>query len=515
MSTSPQFALDFQTELDVLLRARFTLIVVTTAEETRAVEAIKEVCARTKKECYAWDVGSGFSQILGGQRLEAPDPLTALERIRSANEPAVFILKDFHDFWKDIRIKRLLRNAAQELRQTRKSMVLITPTPALPLELSDEAVQLEFALPKAPEIADVLDGLMGTPGLRTELTPVGRERLVQAAVGLSRNQAERVFSKAVVSDGVLDDRDIDLVTAEKKQIIRESEALEFFATTETPADVGGLDVLKQWLRLRERALSKEARDYGLPAPKGVALLGIPGTGKSLTAKMIANAWHLPLLRLDVGSLFGSLVGESEERVRKALRLAEAIAPCVMWIDELEKSLAQGDNDGGTSQRVLGTILTWMQDKTAPVFVVATANDVSRVPPELLRRGRFDEVFFLDLPTEAERHAITKVHLAKKGRLTEAFDTERIARESQGYVGAEIEQALIEAMYVAFNDDGREVTTDDFIASLRRLIPISRSQQEAIEYLRQWLLDGRAQSASFEEEQEATSHFVPLEINPGA
>ena len=245
------------------------------------------------------------------------------------------------------------------------------------------------------------------------------------------------------------------------------------------------------------------------------MLGIPGTGKSLTAKMIANAWHLPLLRLDVGSLFGSLVGESEERVRKALRLAEAIAPCVMWIDELEKSLAQGDNDGGTSQRVLGTILTWMQDKTAPVFVVATANDVSRVPPELLRRGRFDEVFFLDLPTEAERHAITKVHLAKKGRLTEAFDTERIARESQGYVGAEIEQALIEAMYVAFNDDGREVTTDDFIASLRRLIPISRSQQEAIEYLRQWLLDGRAQSASFEEEQEATSHFVPLEINPGA
>jgi len=331
---------------------------------------------------------------------------------------------------------------------------------------------------------------------------------------LTTAQALRVFSKAIVSDGVLDDRDIGMVTEEKKQVIRESEALEFYAVTETPDDVGGLDVLKEWLKLRERAFTQEARDYGLPAPKGIALIGIPGTGKSLTAKMIGGLWRLPLLRLDVGSLFGSLVGESEERARRALRLAEAVAPCVIWIDEMEKALAHGGLDSGTSTRVFGTILTWMQEKTASCFVVATANDISALPPELLRKGRFDEIFFLDLPTREERRQIFDVHLRKRKRITHDFDIDRLAQESEGYVGAEIEQAIIDAMYLAFNDH-REFTTDDISASIKRQVPLSVSQRETISALRNWLREGRAQSASFREVQDAEKQFVslPLEIEP--
>lgn len=503
----------FATDLDTYLRARFTLIVLTTVEEARAVDAIAEICRSGKRECYSWDLAGGFQNIEGRQTLSGADPVSALEQIIKADDTtsAVFVLKDFHEYWKDARVKRLLRNTAQQLRMTKKSIVAVTPVRDVPHELSDEAVPIEFSLPSATEVEQVLDRLMKTKGLRVDLTDVGKTRLVQAALGLTHSQCERVFSKAIVGDGVLDDRDIDLVTQEKKQVIRESEALEFYAATETPDNVGGLGQLKHWLELRERAFAPEAREYGLPAPKGVALIGIPGTGKSLTAKMVANAWHLPLLRMDVGALFGSLVGESEERVRKALRLAESIAPCVVWIDELDKSFAQGGQDGGTSQRVFGTILTWMQDKTAPVFVVATANDVSALPPELLRRGRFDEVFFLDLPTEEERREILSVHLSKRGRLPEEYELDRLVAQSAGYVGAEIEQALIDAMYVAFNDDQREVDSNDIGNALNRLVPLSRSQRESIETLRAWLREGRAQSASFEEALQAEQASVPLEI----
>jgi len=316
---------------------------------------------------------------------------------------------------------------------------------------------------------------------------------------------------------VLDENDIAMVTMEKKQVIRESGALEFYSTTETIGDVGGLEVLKEWLRTRERAFSKEARDYGLPEPKGIALIGIPGTGKSLTAKMIAGLWRLPLIRLDVGALFGSLVGESEENTRRALTLAEAISPCLLWIDEIEKGLSVGTGDSGTSMRVFGTILSWMQEKTKPVFVVATANNISALPPELLRRGRFDEIFFLDLPTVKERKEIFEVHIRKRKRPLQGFDLDRLAAASEGYVGAEIEQAIIDAMYAAYSDPatpGRDFTTEDILAALGRQVPLSRSQREAVASLRQWLTEGRAQSASFQEARQAQEQFVQIEIEPG-
>lgn len=504
--------MSFRTDLDTFLRARFTLLVVSTVEEERALAEVEQVCRDTARDLVVWDLASGFSGRPGAVLKGGGDPISVLETIGSQprDSVAVFVLKDFHEFWNDARVKRLLRNVIQRLRMTRSSIVVVTPTGSVPEELSDDAVRLELDLPGVDELGRLLDDLARTPGLRNDLTPAGRERLLHAAVGLTRSQAHRAFARAIVGDGVLDDDDVDLVTDEKKTVIRGSEALEFTPAHETPDDVGGLGLLKQWLRLRERAFTEEARDYGLPAPKGVALIGIPGTGKSLTAKMIGGLWHQPLLRLDVGSLFGSLVGESEERVRTALQLAEKIAPCVLWIDELEKSLSTGGRDGGTSQRVLGTILTWMQDKTAPVFVVATANDVAALPPELLRRGRFDEVFFLDLPNREERREILMVHLAKRRRDPADFDLDALVSASEGFVGAELEQAVIDAMYVAF-DDGRELGTDDVRGALERLVPLSHSQREQIEVLRDWLRDGRAQSASFADYADAEKQAVPLDL----
>jgi AAA+ superfamily predicted ATPase len=510
--------MDFERELDTYLRARFTLLVVVTPEEERLLQAVRQVCERSQRACLTWDIADGFQSLAGGLSGGLPaarDPLSALEQVDKVEGETVFVLKDFHEAWSNAQIKRKLRGLAQRLKFTRKSILVTTPSGKLPEELLDEAVTLEFPPPSAQELEQVLNRLTQNPGVRVKLTPLGREKLLQAALGLTTAQAGRVFAKAIVaSDGLLDDRHIGMVTEEKKQIIRANEALEFYAVTETPNDVGGLGVLKEWLRLRERAFTREAREYGLPAPKGIALIGIPGTGKSLTAKMIGGLWQLPLLRLDVGALFGSLVGESEERARRALHLAETVAPCLVWIDEMEKALAHGGLDSGTSTRVFGTILTWMQEKTAPCFVVATANDIASLPPELLRKGRFDEVFFLDLPTHPERREIFAVHLSKRHRVPADFDLERLADESEGDVGAEIEQAIIDAMYVGFNA-GREFTSADISAALKRQVPLSVSQRETVTALRNWLREGRAQSASFAEAGEAEQQFVPLQIKSAA
>jgi AAA+ superfamily predicted ATPase len=502
--------MSFDQELDLYLRARFTLIMLITPEEKRVIESIKSVCDRYSRPCLSWDIADGFQIVTNwkGAIPSAKDPLSALEQILKADGNTLFILKDFHDCWGNAQVKRKLRNAAQYLEKTHKSIIITTPQSKLPEELKDIAVLEEFTLPTVEELGNVLNILTKIPDVKVNLTKLGREKLVQAALGLTASQAQRVFAKAIVRDGILDDKDIEVVTEAKKQIIKESQALEFFSVNETVTDVGGVEVLKGWLQLRESAFSKEAREYGLPAPKGIALIGIPGTGKSLTAKMIGGLWRLPLLRLDVGALFGSLVGESEERTRKALKLAETVAPCVLWIDELEKAFSSGGLDGGASTRVFGTILTWMQEKTAPCFVVATANDISSLPPELLRRGRFDEIFFLDLPTKNERKEILTVHLRKRQRMSHDFDLNQLAQESEGYVGAELEQAIVDAMYIGFNQK-REFTTQDISQALKRQVPLSVSQRERITALREWLREGRAQSASFEEVRQAEQQFVPL------
>ncbi|TQM67816.1 ATPase family protein associated with various cellular activities (AAA) [Actinomadura hallensis] len=508
-------------DLNLYLRARVPMIVLVTVEERRALEVLNEVRvgrdASARSDLVMWDVAQGMTSRDGRAMPAAATPDAALDKIaemarRDPDRKDLYVLKDFHEFWhRSPAVKRKLRNLAHALVSTYSSLVVTTHSADVPAELEDDVVVVDMPPPTLRELRDDLDALIEQTRVECDLTDHGRTRLAQAALGLTAAQARRAFSKAIVRDRVLDEQDIPAVLEEKKAVIRASQALEFYSSDETPDDVGGLQRLKEWLALRESAFGEDAARFGLPAPKGMALIGIPGTGKSLTAKMISGLWRLPLLRLDVGALFGSLVGESEARLRQALRITEVVAPCVLWIDEIEKSLATGGLDGGTSQRVFGAILTWMQEKTAPVFVVATANDVGALPPETLRRGRFDEVFFLDLPTDGERRQIFTVHLRKRRRDPAAFDVARLARLADGYVGAEIEQAVVDALYRAFADGPRDITTDDVAAAIQRIVPLSRSQRERVEDLRTWLRDGRARSASFAEAAQAAEHQVRLEL----
>lgn len=511
--------MDFEKQLDTYLRARFTLIIMVSGEEDRLLETVRELSEQKQRACLSWDAADYFQWVTPATSSPptARDPLSALDQIDKfdPNANALFILKDFHEFWANPQIKRKLRNLAQKLKFTKKTVLISSHTGRIPEELRNDAVMIEFPLPVQAELEQVLSTFVQLPGVKVNLTTLGREKLVKAALGLTAAQAHRVFASAVVgsSDATLDDRDIDLVTNEKKQILLESEALEFYSVTESPENVGGLGALKDWLRMRDLAFTEKAREYGLSAPKGIALIGIPGTGKSLTAKMIGAIWRKPLIRFDVGALFGSLVGESEERTRRTLKLVETIAPCVLWIDEMEKALAHGGLDSGTSTRVFGNILTWMQEKTSEVFVVATANDISSLPPELLRRGRFDEIFFLDLPNQIERKEIFTVHLRKRRRIPQDYDLDLLAAKAEGYVGAEIEQAIIDAMYIGFNDKSREFTTEDIVAALKRQVPLSISQRETVEALRAWLREGRAQSASLPDgvSSDNTSAQIQLDL----
>ena len=313
------------------------------------------------------------------------------------------------------------------------------------------------------------------------------QALVRAAQGLTLTEAENAFAKGIVNDGVLNGSDISLVLKEKQQLIRKSGNLEFYPSDLKLSEVGGLQNLKHWLLLRGKAFSSQATGFGLPSPKGVLLLGAPGCGKSLTAKAIANSWQMPLLRLDFGKIFSGLVGSSEENMRRALKVAEGISPAVLWIDEIEKGLAggtSGTSDGGTGARVFGTFLTWMQEKTSTVFVVATANRIDALPPELLRRGRFDEIFFMDLPTPGSRAEILQIHLKKRNRPIEKFDINQLVSATESFSGAELEHVIVEGLFAAYHEN-RELETRDILNAIKSTIPLSVTYAEELKRIREW------------------------------
>lgn len=485
----------FAEHLGVALRCGFPLLWVDTLEEERAVALAADVCRELGQRCLTWDLVAGLRSVLDGQAL-APltDPADVLLRIHAMDPGTLVIIRDAAALLDDARCVRALRSLAQRQRPGASALLVAPEIDVLPA-LRDEAVVLDLPLPTRCELERLLEDVCGRTWARQELLPEERDRLLASAQGLTLSQARRTFTKATVVNGVLDARDIALVLEEKRALIRHSSGvLEHIEPDVTLDDVGGLGSLKEWLRLRGRTFSSVAREYGLPAPRGVALIGVPGSGKSLVAKTIGAAWGLPLLRFDVAAIFTSFVGESEARARRALRLAEAVAPCVLWIDELEKAVAHGGSDTGTSTRVFGTLLSWMAERQAPCFVVATANDVGALPPELLRRGRFDEVFFLDLPDAAEREQILRVHIRSVGRDTGAFDVAGLAAVTAGFVGAELEHVLVDGMVAAF-DAGREVTTADVAAAAARLVPLAVSQRERVGELRAWLREGRAVPAS--------------------
>jgi SpoVK/Ycf46/Vps4 family AAA+-type ATPase len=364
----------------------------------------------------------------------------------------------------------------------------MSPVQQVPIELEKEVVVLDFQLPDMAELNKVLTAHQEQNRGR-RLTTEARERLLRAALGLTKDEAEKVYRKAQVTTGQLTENEVNIVLSEKKQLIRRNGILEYLEEDETIDAVGGLEELKTWLTQRSNAFTERAREYGLPQPKGMLILGVPGCGKSLIAKTTSRLWGLPILRLDMGRVYdGSMVGRSEANLRNALKTAESISPTILFIDELDKSFAgsggSGDSDGGTSNRIFGSFLTWMQEKKSPVFVMATANRVERLPGEFLRKGRFDEIFFVDLPTPEERQDIFGIHLTKRREDIARFDLGQLAKMSDGFSGAEIEQAVVAAMYEAFAQD-REFTQLDIIAALKSTLPLSRTMQEQVTALRDW------------------------------
>jgi AAA+ superfamily predicted ATPase len=490
---------------ELAVRARVPLIALITPEEQRAEARIIRPVAEEWREgrIYSWSITHGYSapgEEEPGRDMTAPDPLAALEVVARHPEPALFVLKDFHRHLDSTPVVRRLRELAMDLPPTGKHVVLLSPLLRPPEELEKEIHFIDLPPPDLEELGDLLDGIaagLGEESHRIALTPDGRERLLRAALGLTAAEAESVFARALVEDGRLTDDDLGLVLEEKKQAVRRSGILEFYEAEEGLEQVGGLEVLKAWLMKRYQAFTEDARAYGLPEPRGALLLGVQGCGKSLVAKAVSQAWRMPLLRLDVGRVFGKYIGESEAGIRNAIRTAEAVAPAILWIDEIEKGFAGATADGhdtGVSARVLGTFLTWLQEKKKPVFVLATANSIRNLPPELLRKGRFDELFFVDLPGRAEREAILGVHLRKRRRDPACFDLQTLAEAAEGYTGAEIEQAINEALHDAYADGRREPTTADIRAALQEIVPLAVTMRESIQAMRRWA-ENRARQAS--------------------
>ena len=491
-------------ELDTYIRARYPLLWVVTPEEGRALQEIDALAQEHKKRLLFWSTTTGLTNPALADRTDTSkrDPLLLFSTILEDPEPCIWVLRDFHPFLKDPTIVRRLREVAFGLATSNKTVILLGPVLRIPPDLEKEITVIDLALPTEEQLAAKLEESIEHArrgGTKVNLDRRQRARLVKACLGLTEAEALNAVAKAIIqARGRLDGDAIEAVTAEKQQIIRKSGLLEFYASAEQLTNVGGLDVLKEWLRKRVRAFSAEARAFGLPEPKGILLVGIQGCGKSLVAKAVANSWRLPLLRLDVGRLFASLVGSSEENLRNAIKVAESIAPVVLWVDEIEKGFSgvgsSNVSDAGTAARVFGSFITWLQEKQAPVFVIATANSVEQLPPELVRKGRFDEIFFVDLPDSQERTDIWKIHLAKRNRDPAQFDLHSLAMASDGLSGAEIEQAVIAGLYEAFDQDRRPLANTDLLDVLQDTIPLSRMMEEEIAALRIWA-NQRARRAS--------------------
>lgn len=501
--------MNIEQEIETLIRARYPLLYLVTSEELRVQQVLLEIAQRRQKRLFEWSCSTGLvpaGTSIQSQKQRAAatkDPLLALDQVIDQIEPAIFLFKDFHPFLtkSNFAVIRKLKEIALHLKNSLKTIVLVAPTVEIPTELEKEITLLSFPLPALEDMGDLLDRIMEEvrefKQVQLELDQAGRERLLQAALGLTLTEAENVFAKVIVRNQRLSGEDVGEVFGQKQQIIRKSGLLEYCSTEEDFASVGGLAILKEWLSKRALAFTAEARAFGLPAPKGVLLLGVQGCGKSLCAKAVSTHWRLPLLRFDIGRLFGSFVGSSEENMRRAIAVAESVAPAILWVDEVDKAFAgaqsSGASDGGTTARVFGAFLTWLSEKDAPVFVVATANDISHLPPELLRKGRFDEIFFVDLPEPEERGEVFRIHLARRGRGAEQFAIDSLVEASDGFSGAEIEQGVISGLYDAFAA-GEDLTTRHVLAALHEAVPLARTMDEQIERLRTWA-DGRARNAS--------------------
>lgn len=488
----------FNDELALFLKARYPIIYINTIEEDRVEYVIrKNIKTTLNRSIYSWDFVDGYTNNPNNEGFAKRNPLQALELVErlNAETPAVFLLKDFHRFLTDLSISRKLRNISRILKLQPKTIIIIGADLIIPKELQDLITVLQFQLPLEDEINQELNRLISSLNIQVEAQLF--EKLTRACQGLSLERIRRVLSKIIATYKTIDENSINLLLSEKTQIIKQTEILEYSAVSEKIDKLGGLYNLKDWLKKRKTAFSIQASNYGLPTPRGLLLIGIQGTGKSLTAKAIANDWQLPLLKLDVGKLFGGVVGESESRLRQMITVAETISPCILWIDEIDKAFSNTDSkgDSGTSNRVLATFTSWLSEKTKPVFVISTANNIDLLPLEIIRKGRFDEIFFLDLPKKEEREEIFKIHLQEfRPNSWESFDLPLLAESSDSFSGAEIRQSIIEGMYHAFYEK-REFITNDICMALGELIPLVQLESDQMVRLQNWASSGRIRSAS--------------------
>ncbi len=487
----------FHSQLQLAITAHLPVIAVTTTEEQRLLDHVR--AAAHGRTIYQ-HTAIGLRPVGTSPGQPADHTVMTLSKLIAditnlVDTSAVVVVNDAN-LSVDLTRQAVRVLADFMARPWQQSPILLFAGPDLtfPPEVADDVHRLEMPLPDRAELADAFDSVVVAAGLAGRVDAATRDRLVGAALGLTVPQARRTFITAVVDDGHLDSEDIPQVLAAKRQIITAtSEAVDIVDSTVSFDHVGGMDALKNWVHARRPAFTWAARAYGIPAPKGLALIGVPGAGKSLAAKAIAAELHSPLVRLDMAALFNRHTGESEARVRAALRLAETISPCVLWVDELDRGLAGTGSGDGTASRVAATVLHWLAEKTEPVFVVATANRVDAIPAELLRRGRFDEIFFVDLPDRAARCEVLAVHLIASGRRPDCIDLQAVAAATDGFVGAEIAQVVGDGLLAAFNDR-REPTTTDLLLAADHMVPLSTSASEEFAAMRTHVEQGRVLAA---------------------
>ena len=512
---------DFFEDLKDMLKAKYPLIYLATSEYDRTKQYVRRIANTNNfkfinwdsvnglKEFYLTSAGKSDSRDFGGEPKETRDYQFVLNYIKSQTDSddtgpdevkEIYFLEDFQIFLRETHVVVMLRKLAERFKYYDKHILIVGPLVRLPLEIEKFVTVINIPLPDRTDLEKRLEQVLGKDEQENpiKINDDLKKFHVDSALGMTDMEAKLAFQLAKQKVG-LDKKEASRIIAnEKEQIIKKSGILDYFQLNQDLDNtVGGLDNLKTWLKQRSKAFESKAQKFGLKEPKGILLLGVPGCGKSLTAKCIASEWKQPLLRLDVGKIFQAEVGASENNIRQAIATAEAVAPCVLWIDEIEKGLntGGGEKDGGTNSRVFSTILTWMQEKTKPVFVVATANDISHLPPEFLRKGRFDEIFFVDLPSYEERKHIFKIHLNKYGQ-EGIYNFDELAEKSRFFNGAEIEETVKEAMFISYieNPDSTELKSSHLIKAIEPIVPLAQTMKNKIDGLREWA-STRARPAS--------------------
>ncbi len=482
----------------LLIEAGYPCIAIATSEEARALDVVMTAIPRRRGIVQSWSAATGLTDGIAatGKAVDQTDhPAAALYHVLHANRlPGVLVMFDMLDFLPDARTLRLLRQTIEAMRRESKTVILIDHADRLPPAIAHVAARFELSLPDHDALEQVVRRVArsesASRSVKIRLNKQQLQTMVRNLSGLTLRQAEHVVREAIAEDRALDAEDANRVLASKRQLLQRDGLLDYVEAPVKLSDIAGIRRFKRWLKMRERGFSPEAAEFGIKPPRGVLMLGVPGAGKSYCARAVATAWQRPLLRLDPGVLYDRYIGESERRLRDALRQAEAMSPNVLWIDEIEKGFASAatrSNDGGLSQRMFGNLLTWMQEHEAPVFIFATANNIEALPPELLRKGRFDEIFFVDLPSAKVREEIFRIHLERRRVSPHTVSMKQITEASEGFTGAEIEAAIEAALHEAF-DAKRRLTTDDLLHAINQTTPLCRSADQKIEHLRQWASD---------------------------